>query len=371
MHLGFEIDRVNATEVVKGMSAMGKRPVVDLATSTIRDAMQAIQDNSTSLVAVTSQDMHLVGVISDGDVRRALLGGRSLEDSVAEIVRKDPVVVKQEDSRATVVDLMQARGISAIPVVDDKGDYRGMHLLRQLLGRVPRANTAVVMAGGRGSRLLPPDSPIPKPMVKVAGRPILERLISHLVGYGVTDIVISVGFRAEVIQEFFGSGEQHGCRIQYVREDAQSPRGTAGALSEVRRLASKPDEPFLVLNGDLVTQANFASLFEEHSESGAAVTIATHVYTHEVPFGVIEHDSVGRVSRVVEKPTLRELVSAGIYALNPEVLDFVPIHGSFHMTDLIDMCLSEGHRVGYWEGDDDWIDVGRPGDLAAARGLDR
>lgn len=332
--------------------------------------MQVLQHNSTSLVVAVSGDMRVVGVISDGDIRRALLAGSSMDHPVVGIIRRDPVVVTERESRAAVLDLMQARGISAVPIVGGNGEYRGLHLLRQLLGRMPRGNTAVLMAGGRGSRLLPVDSPIPKPMVKVAGRPILERIVNHIVGYGICDLIIATGFRAEVIENYFSDGEKHGCRIRYVREESNSGRGTAGALSEVRTLIDPESLPIVVMNGDLVTQVNVADLLDAHSHTGAALTIATHFHRYQVPFGVVKVDSRGYVQQVVEKPVHQELVSAGIYVLDPSVLPHVPETGQFHMTDLIDKCLADGRHVGYWQSDEDWIDVGRPSDLAAARGLE-
>lgn len=346
------------------------RPVVDISSSSIRDAMEALQHNATNLIVAIASDMTVRGVITDGDIRRALLAGFSVDHPVREFIQEDPVVVTEQESRAAVLDLMQARGISAVPIVDSNGGYRGLHLLRQLLGRMPRGNTAVLMAGGRGSRLLPADSPIPKPMVKVAGRPILERIVNHLVGYGIRDLVIATGFRAEVIESYFAEGERHGCRIRYVREDPEAGRGTAGALSEVRTLIDPESLPIVVMNGDLVTQVNVADLLDAHSHTGAALTIATHFHRYQVPFGVVKVDSRGYVQQVVEKPIHQELVSAGIYVLDPSVLPHVSDTGQFHMTDLIDKCLADGRHVGYWQSDEDWIDVGRPSDLAAARGLE-
>lgn len=352
------------------MSAAERRPIVEVSSASIRDAMEALQHNSTNLVVAVSKDMRVLGVVSDGDVRRALLSGLSIDDPVLEIVRRDPVVVTDQESRAAVIDLMQACGIPAIPIVGPDGTYRGLHLLRQLLGKVPRPNAAVLMAGGRGSRLLPADSLIPKPMVKVAGRPILERIINHLVGYGISDILISTGFRAEVIERYFGDGENHGCRIRYVREDPSAGRGTAGSLSEVRSLLTSDQLPLVVMNGDLVTQVNIADLLDHHIRSKKILTVAAHFYRHQVPFGVLKGDGNGGLIKIVEKPTHEELVSAGIYVVEQTVLEQVPAVGAFQMTDLVERCLILGYPVGYWHSHEDWIDVGRPSDLATARGLD-
>lgn len=338
--------------------------------ATLRDVMTVLQATSNSLAVAVDASGTLAGVVSDGDVRRALLDGAALDDLAGPFIKRDAVKVGPAESRSSVLDLMQARRISAVPIVDDELHCLGVHTLTELLGRKQRPNVAVVMAGGRGSRLLPADSPIPKPMVKVAGRPILERLINHLVGFGISEIALSVGFRAEVIESYFGSGNDHGCTIHYIADDPASVRGTAGALSQLASVRESLEAPLLVLNGDLVTQANLDDLLSAHDQSGVALTVATHVYTHQVPYGVIEGRDDGRVVKLLEKPTLRRLVNAGIYVVNPSLLPLVPVEGSFNMTELIERCLHEGLPVGYWHSNDEWFDVGRPTDLAAARGID-
>lgn len=345
--------------------------VFELTGASIRDAMLAIQEGTANAAFAVRPDGGLVGVVTDGDIRRALLEGTHLLDQVEPLIRTNPVVATEAESRSAVLDLMQSRGISQVPVIDDRGRLVGVHLMRELLGRIDRPNLAVIMAGGRGARLQPVTNSIPKPMVPVAGRPILERIVNHLVGFGITNIVLSVGYLAEVIESYFGDGESHGCRIHYVREDPSRPLGTGGPLAVVHRQWPSVGAPVMVLNGDLLTQFDVAALLTHHAQSQAVATIASFTYSHEVPFGVLQCDPMGAVRAIVEKPTRIEKASGGIYVLNPDVLANVPVDRFVPMTQILAGCIERDELVTTWSIDQDWLDVGRPQDLARARGLEQ
>jgi NDP-sugar pyrophosphorylase family protein len=259
---------------------------------------------------------------------------------------------------------MQARRFAIVPILDDNGLLCGLHQLHDLLGVAPRPNWAIIMAGGKGTRLGPLTGDVPKPMLRVAGRPILERLVLHLVGFGIRRVFLSVNYLANVIEDHFGDGSKFGCTIEYLRE--QAPLGTGGALS---LLPEPPTSPFLVLNGDLVTQANFGAMIDTHmrNEPDVMLTMATRRYFHTVPYGTVEVDK-DRITEVVEKPTLSRLINAGIYLVSPRLLDRVPKDREFGMPSLVEMCLSRGERVDAFEVADDWIDVGHKDQLQAARG---
>lgn len=337
--------------------------------STIRDAMVAIERGSANAAFAVDQNRVLVGVITDGDIRRALLGNQLFTDPVAPLVQRSPVVAAVSDSRSIVLDLMQSRGISQVPVIDASGRIVAVHLMRELLGRVARPNVAVVLAGGRGARLQPITDSIPKPMVKVAGRPILERIVNHLVGYGIHRIVMSVGYLAEAIQGHFDDGAKYGCQITYIREDPAKPLGTGGPLASVYRAYPDLSHPVLILNGDLVSQFDVASLLRHHGRTKSAATIGTIMYSNEIPFGVLDIDDDGHVKAIAEKPTRLEPVNAGIYILEPIVLEQVPVDAFVPITHVLADCIERGQRVTAWNLEQDWLDVGRPQDLALARGL--
>jgi NDP-sugar pyrophosphorylase family protein len=239
-----------------------------------------------------------------------------------------------------------------------------LHLLRHIIGGQRRENTAVILAGGRGTRLRPVTGDLPKPIVQVAGRPILERLVLHLVGSGVSDIRLAVGYGAEVIERYFGDGERFGCSIRYLKEDG--PLGTAGPLRGL--VAAPPTAPIIVLNGDLVTSFSVTGLLSAHEVTGARVTVAVTDYAHEVPYGVLETTEDGRVISLDEKPTWAGTINAGVYAVDPTLIGEIPEGRSVAMTEMIGRCLAQDDRVTAWRTVGEWHDVGRPDDLALARG---
>ena len=198
-------------------------------------------------------------------------------------MRKSFTSVGLETTRAEVLDMMRVRNISQVPVLDGAGRMAGLHLLQELIGASVKENTAVIMAGGQGIRLRPLTENIPKPMLTVAGRPILERLVLHLVGYGIREIFLSINYLGHIIEDHFGDGTRFGCRIRYIRE--KKPLGTGGPLSLLPKI---PDVPVLVMNGDLVTQANVDRILEFHDEGGFVATSCLRPYQIEVPFGVAE-----------------------------------------------------------------------------------
>jgi dTDP-glucose pyrophosphorylase len=332
--------------------------------------MVAIQRGTASAAFAVHDDQVLAGLVTDGDLRRALLEGAQLSDPVNPFIRVDPIVVSAIESRSSVIDLMRARGISQIPVVDSSGRVIGVHLMSELLGRVERPNLALLLAGGRGTRLHPLTYDLPKSMIPVAGTPILERLINHLVGFGVKRIAISVGYLAAVIEDHFSDGSQFGCEITYLKEDPDDPQGTGGPLSNLPNFFPELQDPILVLNGDLITQFDVASMFNHHNHSQSMATIGTINYSHEVPYGVLSSNVSGEVTAIVEKPVWQESVSGGVYILDSSIPRHVPADIFVPMTQVINDCIGRKERVTMWLLDQAWVDVGRHEDLARAQGVE-
>ena len=330
--------------------------------ATLRDAIAAIDRGGAQIALVADRTGKLIGILTDGDIRRALLKGATLPQPLSPFVRREFTSVMSGVPRSDVLDLMQARSIEQVPVLDDSGVLVGLHLLRELLGAQQRPNWAVVMAGGRGQRLRPITDSIPKPMIRVAGRPILERIVLHLVGFGIRRIYLSVNYMAEVIEEHFQDGQAHGCEIQYLRES--HPLGTAGALS---LLPEQPHHPILVLNGDLLTQVHLGELLEFHERERHHATVAVTEYAHTVPFGVVEMEG-NRIVDMAEKPSTTWWTNAGIYALSPDVVGRVKRDEELQMPGLIGDCIGRGESVGAFRIVGDWLDVGRPDELKKARG---
>ena len=328
---------------------------------TLRDAMAALEAGFVRIALVIDDQEQLVGVLTDGNIRRAILAGAATSAPLAPYVQREFISVPPTAGRAEVLDLMQALTIEHVPILDEERRLVGMHLFRDLLGVVTRPNWAVVLAGGEGLRLRPLTETVPKPMLKVAGRPILERLVLHLIGHGIRRIYLSVNYLAQQIREHFGSGDKFGCRIEYLEET--EPLGTGGCLA---LLPERPETPLLVLNGDLVTQFDVGSLLDGHSSDGRAMTVGVRTHQYTVPLGVLQTEA-DRVQGFQEKPTVSWQTNAGIYVVSPEVCARVRKGKPFQMPELIVDCLDRGEVVAAHPIEDDWIDVGRAGELNRAR----
>ena len=347
------------------MSTVGRlvHAVVSVS-STLQNVLLALDRGSVEVALVTDDAKRLVGIFTDGDVRRALLKGASLAAPLLPYMRRDFNAVGPQVGRAEVLDLMQARTIGQVPILDSQGRLIGLHLLHEMLGHSERSNWAVVMAGGRGTRLGPLTEKLPKPMIRVAGRPILERIVLQLVSVGVRRIFLAVNYLGQLIEEHFGDGARFGCRIEYLREDR--PLGTGGALSLLPDISPLP---LLVVNGDLVTQARFGDMLDYHDRGCQKVTMAVRRYFHTVPFGCVESDGENIV-RIEEKPTMSRLINAGIYVLSPDLISRVPRDQVVTLPDLILDSLQQGEKVCAYEIAEDWIDVGQKEQLTQARGME-
>ena len=328
---------------------------------TIRDALQVIDKSAEGLAIVLGDDLVVAGTLTDGDIRRSLLRESSLDAPLINDICSDFVFVEPEEGRANVLELMQSRRLRQIPIVDSSGRLVGVHFLSHMLGHMDRPNWAVIMAGGKGTRLYPLTKDIPKPMVKVAGRPILERLVLHLVSQGVHRIFLSVNYLSDVIKDHFGNGERFGCQIEYLHED--EPLGTAGSLS---LLPETPSEPILVMNGDLVMNADLGAMLDYHECGGCHATMGIKTYSHQVPYGCVELDG-DCIVKIDEKPDLVQQVNAGVYVLSPEAVNSIPKE-FYPITDLFNSALQAGHKVGAFNLDCDWVDVGQHDQLKQARG---
>ena len=325
------------------------------------DALAVLNRSGGAIALVMNDDGRLVGTLTDGDVRRALLAGATLDAALEPFVCRSFISVPPSQSRGEVLDLMQAMSIRQVPVLDSTGRLVGLHLMNRLLGAVERPNWAVIMAGGRGTRLRPLTEHLPKPMIHVAGRPILERLMLHLVSYGFRRIFLSINYLGYMVENHFGDGSRFGCRIEYLREDR--PLGTCGSLS---LLPEQPTEPFVVMNGDLVTQVNFDDLLAFHTAGSQVATVGVKKYFHQVPYGCLDLQG-DQVRGIVEKPCLVQHVNAGIYVLHPDLAHAVPCHQMIGMPELLEKCLEQQQSVKAYEIHEEWLDVGQREQLQQAQ----
>lgn len=336
-------------------------------TTSIRDALRAVDLGASSAALVIGSSGRFLGIVTDGDIRRALLSGVGLEDALSPLITRNPLTVAPSESRSAVLDLMQAFQVSVIPVVSD-GNLVGVHLLHEIIGRINRNATCLVLAGGKGTRLGDITAAIPKPMVPVAGRPILERLLLHFIGHGINSFIFSIGHFGQQIEDYFGNGSKYGCTIHYVQDPEDQPLGTGGPLAFVPSLLKVDTHQIIVVNGDLVTQADIGALLNAHTLHGADLTIAAYEHSYQVPYGVLSSVDGLFVTEVVEKPLISWPINAGLYVFNTKLLENLTPGNSFPLTQFVNQHVRDGRRVVLWHMEASWIDVGTPAELSRARG---
>lgn len=324
------------------------------------DVLRLFERNSESIALVVDERNRLLGTVTDGDVRRAILKGVPLSAPVTDVMGRQPITLPEEGSREQAVMLMNRHAIRYLPVLSAEGRVVGLLTLHDMTTPLHHDNWVVLMAGGEGRRLRPLTESCPKPMIRIGGRPILELILQSFIAQGFHRFFIAVNYMGEVIEEHFGDGARWGAEIRYLREE--SKLGTAGALS---LLPERPHAPFCVMNGDLLTRIDYASLFEFHRLSGCAATLGVREHSIDVPFGVVSLQN-DRVLDIVEKPTYTHFINAGIYVLNPDCLDHLPSGQPADMPALLSRVLRSRQPVGSFPIHEYWMDIGRLSDLERA-----
>lgn len=331
------------------------------ANSTIQQAIRNLDEVAIKIVLVVNEGTELEGTISDGDIRRGLLKGLDLSSPITSVIHRNALVVPPEMGREMVLQLMVANKIQQIPVVDEDHHVVGLHLWDKLATPPARSNLMVIMAGGLGTRLRPHTESCPKPLLPVAGKPILEHIIERAKLEGFTNFVLAIHYLGHMIEDYFGNGERLGVRISYLRE--QSPLGTAGALG---LLEPRPEATFVVSNGDVITEIRYGELLDFHIRHAAAATMAVRVHEWQHPFGVVQTQGVEIVG-FEEKPIARSHINAGVYALDPNALSILSADAHCDMPTLFERLQAQGKRTVAYPMHEPWLDVGRPDDLALAR----
>ena len=323
--------------------------------------MRVIDRGAMRIALVTDGSGHLLGVATDGDIRRALLRHTPLDAPVSRIMTHEPVVAQVDDDRGTRRRAMEQRGLDHLPVVDAEGRLIGLETLRDVIARPRLDNPVVLMAGGLGTRLGSLTAKRPKPLLTVGARPILETILLSIAAAGFHRFHIAVNYRAEMIMRHFGDGSRFGVEISYLKEKERL--GTAGPLS---LLPETPELPLLVMNGDILTKVDFASLLRFHRERAADATMCVREYGYEVPFGTVNVVD-GYAVHLAEKPVQQFFINAGIYMLEPHMLERVPAGRYFDMPELLQALIDDGGRLSVFPIHEYWQDIGRPEDFEEAR----
>jgi dTDP-glucose pyrophosphorylase len=330
--------------------------------ATLRQALEAMTRSGKQIALVTDGETRLLGLVTDGDVRKAILRGTSLEAKVNEAMNRHPVVGEPGMTDGEALALMRHRAIRHLPLLDGQGRVTDLLILEDLLRPRPALrNRAVIMAGGQGTRLRPLTESTPKPLLTVGDRPLLEILIERLRLSGIVSVLIAVHHKADMIRERLGDGSRLGVALEYVEEP--EPLGTMGALPLMRE---RLDHPFFVVNADILTKCDFRAMWEFHrSQAPAAMTVGVSIHQVDIPYGEFTlHE--GRVTRVEEKPRKEFPVNAGIYLLDPSVIGLIPDGRYLDATDLIRALLDSGKTVTAYLIREYWLDVGRHHDLEKA-----
>lgn len=323
--------------------------------STIKKALQKLNEVPETLTLfVVDEDNKMVGTLTDGDVRRGFLNEYEITDIVDKFMSSSFYALRNKDSSLQTINLIKLKKIKLLPVLGEDGKILKVYDLQKIHSILPI--DAVLMAGGRGERLRPLTDKIPKPLLKIGNKPIIEHNIDNLISYGIENIFITIKYLGEQIVEHFRDGRDKGIKIQYIEET--QPLGTIGSVSLIRNFMH---DTILVMNSDLFTNINIEEFYQHFIDEDADMAVATIPYNVDIPYAVIDVNKNNIVS-FTEKPTYTYYSNAGIYIIKRELLDLIPVNKYFNATDFMQALINNGYKVikfpilGYW------IDIGKPED---------
>lgn len=329
---------------------------------TIYKTLEAIDRSSLQIAFVIDENGCFLGTVTDGDIRRGILKGFSLDSNIEHIMNTNYSFSRVEDAREKVLAIMTNKRLHQIPIIDSNGCLVGIHTIDSLLQEGSRGNIVVLMAGGLGSRLKPLTMDCPKPLLKVGDKPILESIIESFIEQGFNKFYISVNYKAEMIEDYFSNGAKWGVDIDYIREEKRL--GTAGPLKLLPYINSRP---IIVMNGDILTKVDFRGLLDFHYSQEVDATISIREYQLEIPYGVVSIES-NRFRGINEKPKERFYINAGLYVLNPEIIDYIPRDNYFDMPELFKILARENRQTAVYPIREYWMDIGHVDDYEKANG---
>ena len=324
------------------------------SSATLEKAIETLHKSGLRIALVVDEGNKLLGTITDGDIRRALLKHKGMGVSVTEVMNSSPMTASVSDNKKSILSLMKNKDLLHIPIVDDKGCLFGLETLHHLIDNVKHDNPVFLMAGGFGKRLSPLTNDVPKPLLHVGSKPILETILNQFVESGFHNFFISTHYKAEMLRDYFGDGSRWGVSIKYVHEE--TPLGTAGALGLLPNDAA--DLPIIMMNGDILTKVNFGHLLEFHNERKNIATMCVCKYDIQVPYGVIEQDG-DMISNIIEKPIHNFFINAGIYVLNPSIKRDIDGRSYINMPNLLKQQIKKNENVNMFPIHEYWLDIGR------------
>ena len=330
--------------------------------TSIIDALKVIDNEALQVALIVNETQKLLGVVTDGDIRRGILNNVPLDSPVEKVMNRDPVTATVGSPRDRLIELMESKSILVIPLIKEQRVV-GLETLHKTFDKIVYENPVFIMAGGFGTRLRPLTDDCPKPMLKVGNKPILEIVIRSFIKAGFVNFYISTHYMPEQIQQHFGDGSGLGVNITYVHEN--TPLGTGGALGLLPVDLPK-NLPVIMMNGDVLTKVDFQRLLEFHCENQADATMCVREYEYQIPYGVINGEG-NKITCMVEKPIQRYFVNAGIYVLSPQVIQSVPINYHIDMPTLLEQHMKERDKVLMFPVHEYWLDIGRMDDFNRAQ----
>ena len=328
-------------------------------TSTLMEAIKCINDNAEKIALAVDRNERLVGIITDGDIRRALINGLEFNDSVSQCMSSNPLYI-EENNKLNIQRFMIDKGIKHLPIVNSERKIVRIEFLDNLLEKNKKDNWVFLFAGGLGERLQPLTNDIPKPLIKVGNKPILEDIISCLKKEGFNKFFISVNYKSEMIEQYFGDGRDFDCEIEYIHEE--TPLGTAGSLSLIKKINTKF---LLLINGDILTNLDFEKMFLNIKESNLSMIAASKEYKVDIPYAIFE-ESNKKVSSFKEKPSYLYYSNAGIYILKSKLVKKIPYNTFYNITDLMENIAND-KKLNHFPIRGYWIDIGSPNDYSRAK----
>ncbi|MEQ8175999.1 MAG: nucleotidyltransferase family protein [Syntrophomonadaceae bacterium] len=329
----------------------------------ILEALEIIDKGALQIALVTDENHNLLGTVTDGDVRRGLLRGITLDKPVKTVMNAKPTVVVTGSSKQKILSIMQSKKLRHIPVVDSNGRLIGMEFIDQLMTTEQKDNWVLLMAGGLGNRLRPLTDNCPKPLLNVGGKPVLETILDSFIEQGFSRFYISVNYKAEMIKKYFGDGSYWGVQIKYLHE--KKKLGTAGALG---LLPTPIEKPMIVMNGDILTKVDFRHLLNFHQEQQVQATMCVREYHMQIPYGVVKINKY-KLRAIEEKPLKKFFVNAGLYVLDPGILNnYVPANTYLDMPTLFDNLIKQKKETAIFPIREYWMDIGKHDDYERANG---
>lgn len=330
------------------------------SSASIIETMKNIDNTSSQFAVVVDEYLRLLGTVTDGDIRRGILKGVSLEDAISKIMNRNPVTIHKGVSKKTIEELFRKKKLRHLPVISNTGEVVDIYLSEEYIEPLGLDNWVVLMAGGLGTRLRPLTEETPKPMLKVGTKPILQTILESFIDYGFHNFYFSVNYKRESIKTYFGDGNDWGVSINYLDEDQKL--GTAGALSLFKNV---PTKPIIVMNGDILTKVNFKQLLDFHEENKSMATMCVREFHYQVPYGVVKTNGT-HLTGIEEKPTESYFVNAGIYVLNPKVLKMIPNCQYYDMPTLFEKLINDNLTTSVFPIREYWLDIGKMNDFEKA-----